>query len=84
MGLWLAVIEKPLSAQRLDERGRDGLIVLARVADVGEYLGEGLHVADFHEVAVLGCGGVDALGSVRVCHKLLHTHNLELCRSHAP
>ena len=77
-GLWLAVVEKPLSAQRLDERGRHGLVVLARVADVGEYLGEGLHVVDFHEVAVLGCGGVNALGCVRVCHKLLHTHNLEV------
>ena len=66
----LAVVEKSLSAQRLDECGRHGLVVLACVADVGEYLGEGLHVVDFHEVAVLlggfllGIGGVDALGCI--------------------
>ena len=50
-GLWLAVIEKSLSAQRLDERGRDGLVVLACVADVGEYLGEGLLMVCLYEVA---------------------------------
>ena len=30
-GLWLAVVEKPLPAQRLDERGRHGLVVLAHL-----------------------------------------------------
>ena len=43
--------EKSLSAQRLDERGRDGLVVLACVADVGEYLGEGLLMVCLYEVA---------------------------------
>ena len=76
--LWLAVVEKPLSAQRLDERGRHGLVVLARVADVGEYLGEGLHIVDFHEVAVLlggfllGIGGVDAFGRIVGVGLLVH------------
>ena len=45
--------EEPLFFQCFEQSGGHGFIVLARVADVGENLGEGLLVVDFAEVAVL-------------------------------
>ncbi len=52
--LWEKVLEKTLFFQRFQKAGRHGFVILARIADVGEDLGERLLVVDLAELEVLG------------------------------
>ena len=72
-----AVRYKLLVDEGVDEGFRHGLIVLTRVADVGENLSQRLFVVDLHKVAVLFeflfifVIGVDVLAKIVVVRFLM-------------